>query len=292
MSPGYRALPFLLPLLLMIGLALPLALAPPVLGQPRVQVVNGLVTARLVAVPVAEAVAAIKQSTGLEVVLPATTQGKTVTVDVEDLPFERFIRRLLDQLDVGGYALVYESGGESRRLLVVESARATPPPPATASAMRPAGPSTSAPWPPSSPLGSPPTHAVPVVEVAATGITITARGQYDRLDLTVAGRDGPMIRRQYRPNAAAYFDVLDEQGQPLRDGSYRYELVVVPSIPDAIRQRMESVRESPDDRYKLERELREQGWLPKEPIIHSGHFSVAGGMIMDGSAPEGSARRR
>jgi hypothetical protein len=101
-----------------------------------------------------------------------------------------------------------------------------------------------------------------------------------------------MVRREYRPGSAAYFDVLDEQGQPLKDGAYRYELVVVPTIPDAIRERMEAVRESPDERYKLERELREQGWLPKEPIIQSGAFSVAGGLILDGSAAEGPPRRR
>jgi hypothetical protein len=154
------------------------------------------------------------------------------------------------------------------------------------------GPATARPTRAGQPLGAPPTHAVPAIEVAATGITITTRGQYDRLDFTVAGRDGRTIRREYRPGSPAYFDVLDEQGQPLRDGSYRYEVVVVPAIPDAIRERMEAVRESPDDRFKLERELREQGWLPKEPIVESGHFSVAGGLIVDGSAPEGSPRRR
>jgi hypothetical protein len=277
--------------LVAIGLALGLAGATPVLGQARIEVVDGRVTARLVAVPVAAAVAAIQQSTGLEVVLPATTQGKKVTLDVEDLPLERFIRRLLDQLEVGGYALVYESGGQSRRLLVVESAQVTPPSaPGTApgSAPRPEASAARA----ASPLGPPPSHAVPEVEVAATGISITARGQYDRLDFTVAGRDGRTVRRQYRPGTPAHFDVLDEQGQPLGDGSYRYELVVVPVIPDAIRQRMEAVRESPDDRAKLERELRSQGWLPKEPIVESGHFSVSGGLILDGSAPEGSPRRR
>jgi hypothetical protein len=288
MSPvGRRLL-----LVVAIGLALRLAGAPPALGQPQVQFVDGRITARLVAVPVADAMAAIQRSTGLEVVLPAIAQGKTVTVDAEDLPFERFIRRILDQLDVGGYALVYESGGESRRLLVVESARVTPPSaPATAMAPVP-GPGPAAPGRAGQPLGAPPTHAVPVVDVAATGITITARGQYDRLDFTVAGRDGRTIRREYRPGTAAYFDVLDETGQPLRDGSYRYELVVVPALPDAIRERMQAVRESPDDRFKLERELRQQGWLPKEPIIESGTFSVAGGLIVDGSAPEGSPRRR
>jgi hypothetical protein len=133
---------------------------------------------------------------------------------------------------------------------------------------------------------------MPLVRVDTNGITITPRGEYDRLDFTVAGRDGSPIHRQFKSGSAAYFEIVDEQGKPLGDGSYRYELVVVPVIPDEIRARMEAVRESPEDRARLEKELRSQGWLPKEPLIQSGHFSIAGGMIVDGGQQEETRRRR
>jgi hypothetical protein len=85
---------------------------------------------------------------------------------------------------------------------------------------------------------------------------------------------------------------MDEQGKALRDGSYSFEIVVVPTIPQEIRERMDAMRDSPDDRARLERELREQGWLPKAPLIVSGHFSITGGLIVDGSQAEGAPRRR
>jgi len=100
------------------------------------------------------------------------------------------------------------------------------------------------------------------------------------------------VRQEYPAGSSAYFGVVDEQGQRLRDGSYSYELVVVPAIPGEIRARMEAARESADSGVKLETELREQGWLPKEPLVQSGHFSVSGGLIVVGGGSEGSPRRR
>ena len=269
-----------------------------VAGEPRIRVADGLVSATLEAVPVGEAVEALRRVAGVDIVLPASVQGKSVTLSVEQLPLERFLRRLLEVLGVGGYALVYEASGEMRRLIVVESGRSAPPPePATGLGL--AAPTTE-PVPgapgsasrPAAPLGAPPTHAMPLVRVEATGIAITPRGEYDRLDFTVAGREGSPIHRQFKSGSSAYFDIVDEQGKPLGDGSYRYELVVVPAIPDQIRARMEAVRESSEDRAKLERELRSEGWLPKEPLIQSGHFSITSGLIVDGSQQEESRRRR
>lgn len=265
----------------------------PAVGQPRIRVTEGLVSAALESVPVGEAVGALRRATGVDVVLPASVEGKTVTLSAEQLPLERFVRRLLEALGLSGYALVYEASGEMRRLIVVESTRPAPTEPASApgpTARGPAAPASAA--RPAPPLGAAPAHVMPLVRVETTGIAITPRGEYDRLDFTVAGRDGSPIHRQFKPGSAAYFDIVDEQGKPLGDGSYRYELVVVPAIPEQIRARMEAVRESPEDRVKLERELKSEGWLPKEPLIQSGHFAITGGHIVDGSQQEETRRRR
>ena len=264
----------------------------PAAGQPRIQVTGGLVSATLESVPVGEAVGALRRATGVDVVLPASVEGKTVTLSAEQLPLERFVRRLLEVLGLSGYALVYEATGEIRRLIVVESTGSAPPPePASGPGPTARGPAAAATRAPA-PLGAAPAHAMPLVRVETTGIAITPRGEYDRLDFTVAGRDGSPIHRQFKPGSAAYFDIVDEQGKPLGDGSYRYELVVVPAIPEQIRARMEAVRESPEDRVKLERELKSEGWLPKEPLIQSGQFAITGGYIVDGSQQEETRRRR
>jgi len=205
--------------------AAPRALA----GEARIEVADGLVSARFDAVPVAEAIAAIHRAAGLEVVLPASVRDRTVSVTADRLPLEGFIRRLLEVLDVGGYALVYDADGQ-RRLIVVESGRGTPSPGAAAgvgAAARggdpPPAPAVVPAGAPASPFpGRPPVHAMPLVSVETTGIAITPRGEYQRLDLTVSAGDGAQIRRQYPSGTQAYFDIVDEQGKPLRDGSYAW----------------------------------------------------------------------
>jgi len=92
-------------------------------GEARVSFHEGLVTATFDTVPAAEALAAIRRATGVEVVVPVSVQGKTLTLTVTQLPFERFLRRVLEALDLGGFALVYEPGGAAGRLIVVDRAR-------------------------------------------------------------------------------------------------------------------------------------------------------------------------
>jgi hypothetical protein len=106
-------------------------------GDARVEVEQGLVSASFDAVPVREALEAVRRASGVEIVVPASVQDQTLTMTVERQPFEQFVRRLLDGLDLGGFALVYESGGAAQRVIVVDRARGgvaapepAPPPPA------------------------------------------------------------------------------------------------------------------------------------------------------------------
>src|SRR5262249_34082782 len=162
-----------------------------------------------------------------------------------------------------GYALVYDADGQTRRLIVVESGRGTPSPGAAAgvgAAARggdpPPAPAVVPAGAPASPFpGRPPVPATPPVSRAPTGIPTTPRGEYQRRALRVSAGDGAPIRRQYPSGTKAYFDIVDEQGKPLRDGSYAYELVVVPALPQQIRDRLDAVRESPADRVTVQSQL-------------------------------------
>ncbi|HEV8308086.1 MAG TPA: hypothetical protein VGW35_10505 [Methylomirabilota bacterium] len=88
-------------------------------GAARVRVEGGLVSASFEAVPAPEALDAIRRATGVELVLPPAIRGKTLTFSAEQLPLEPFLRRVLDALDLGGFALVYEPNGDAGRLIVV-----------------------------------------------------------------------------------------------------------------------------------------------------------------------------
>jgi len=115
-------------LLRVLPLLLALTAPPAFAGTVRVEAQGNLVTATLDAAPVAEVVEATRKATGVEVVLPASTQGKVVTLAVEQVPLEQFVRRLLQALDLGGFVLVYESTGVANRLIVVDRGRPGPPP--------------------------------------------------------------------------------------------------------------------------------------------------------------------
>jgi hypothetical protein len=92
-------------------------------GEARVEVERGLVSASFDAVPVREALEAVRRGSGVEIVAPASVQDRTLTMTVEREPFEEFLRRLLHRLELGGFALVYESGGAAQRVIVVDRAR-------------------------------------------------------------------------------------------------------------------------------------------------------------------------
>jgi len=92
-------------------------------GEARVQLVDGLVSATFEATRAADALEAIRGATGTQVVLLASVQTKTLTLSVKEVPFEPFLKRVLDALDLGGFALVYDPHGTADRLIVVDRAR-------------------------------------------------------------------------------------------------------------------------------------------------------------------------
>jgi hypothetical protein len=92
----------------------------------RVAMHEGVVTAHFEATPVPEALDAVQRATGVEIVLPASVRDKSLTLAVERVPFEQFVRRVLDGLELGGFALVYEANGAAQRVIVVDRARGGP----------------------------------------------------------------------------------------------------------------------------------------------------------------------
>ncbi len=92
-------------------------------GEARVTMEQGLVSATFDAVPTPQALEAVRRATGVEIVVPGSVQEKTLTLTVERLPFEPFLRRLLEGLDLGGFALVYEPNGAAQRVIVVDRAK-------------------------------------------------------------------------------------------------------------------------------------------------------------------------
>jgi micrococcal nuclease len=90
---------------------------------PRVTVRDGLISADFNATPAREALRAIERATGVPMVLPASLERQTLTLQLENCSVEEALRHVLAALHVGGMALVYGPRGRMTRAILVDSAR-------------------------------------------------------------------------------------------------------------------------------------------------------------------------
>jgi len=90
---------------------------------PRVTVRDSLISVDFNATPAPEALRAIERATGVPMVLPASLERQTLTLEFENCSVEEALRHVLAALNVGGMALVYGPRGRVTRAILVDSAR-------------------------------------------------------------------------------------------------------------------------------------------------------------------------
>lgn len=128
-------------------------------------------------------------------------------------------------------------------------------------------------------------------EVAATKIGKKAvewlpKVEYARLHLRVAGPDGAW-ERTFEPGTNPSFALRDQDGTPLADGRYRYELTVVPKLDEKTRERLAEAQEA--GVRGLTHGPRQLGLVPRGPSSQSGSFSVRRGEPVDPDEEEPGA---
>ncbi len=131
-------------------------------ATPPVVVEAGRVSATFRGTPAREALEAVRAATGMEVVLPDTVHETPLTLSVERLPLERFLQRVVEALDLGGFALVYQSIGAAERVIVVERAGRAAPVPRPPAAETPGGFGSAAPETVYIPPPTPPVYIPPL----------------------------------------------------------------------------------------------------------------------------------
>lgn len=90
---------------------------------PRVTLRDGMVSAVFNGTPALEAVRALERATGIPIGVPASLEGQTLTLRIQEGPVEEVLRRVLGALNVGGMMLVYGPRGSVTRVIFVRAAR-------------------------------------------------------------------------------------------------------------------------------------------------------------------------
>jgi len=110
--------------------------------------------------------------------------------------------------------------------------------------------------------------------------------EYGRLILTVATPGGDVFRREFEAGAAPSFQLIDREGNGLADGSYIYELRVIPNLSPEVRKALAASRERGDS-SEVVQDLQRKGQLPTTVVVQSGAFLIERGAVFTGSPEEG-----
>ncbi|HEY4595542.1 MAG TPA: hypothetical protein VIJ02_04015, partial [Thermoanaerobaculia bacterium] len=124
--------------------------------------------------------------------------------------------------------------------------------------------------------------------VSSVGIEWQPTIAYEKLVLTVSGPGGLMLRRELAAGTAPSLGVFGDDGKPLPDGAYTYELVASPVLDPATRQAMARARRTGDDAALAK--LRADGKLPRTPLQQSGTFAVKDGAFVSPDLQETVSR--
>ena len=124
------------------------------------------------------------------------------------------------------------------------------------------------------------TASKPVAEemIGASGISWAPHVNYSRLVLTISRPDGTVFSTTFESGKAPYVDLGSILGSSYSDGSYTYELRVIPADAQKIRREIE-LKAGDEERLATHKAL-----------TQSGYFFVRGGAIAIPDQPEGSAR--
>ena len=116
------------------------------------------------------------------------------------------------------------------------------------------------------------------VNVSSVGIEWQPNVSYEKLVLTISGPGGLILRRELTAGTTPSFGVFGDDGKPLPDGAYTYELVASPVLDAATRQAMARAHRTGDD--SILTKLQADGKLPRTPLQQSGTFMIKDGAFV------------
>jgi hypothetical protein len=129
-----------------------------------------------------------------------------------------------------------------------------------------------------------PSGADPIARMTASGSVAiwTTAVSHDKIALTVVGPDGSVFQKEFAAGVTPMFRLQDLGGKTA-DGSYTYEMRIIPNVSSSVRQQLAAAREAGDDAAAA-RIQREAGLATQ--MVQSGTLSVSNGAFIDPDATE------
>jgi len=123
------------------------------------------------------------------------------------------------------------------------------------------------------------------VSVSPQGLEWQPAGDFEKFTLTVSGPGGVTLRREILSGATLAFEPVGDDGKPLPDGTYAYELMATPRLDPATRQTLAAAHRAGDEAAIAK--LQAAGKLPRSPLAQSGFFTIANGAVVSPDVKEG-----
>ncbi len=126
-------------------------------------------------------------------------------------------------------------------------------------------------------MGMAETEPIAEVMMGSSGINWMPKVSYDRLILTVSAPDGTVMSKTFKGGSAPYFDLSFFDGKSVVDGSYTYELRLIPHMTRKVRQAGSDT---------LKAGLKDDEGFVQRAWTQNGHFQVQGGSIITPTTQE------
>jgi hypothetical protein len=129
-------------------------------------------------------------------------------------------------------------------------------------------------------------ESVAAIAADRTEVRWQPQVEYGRLILTVSAPGGEVFRNEFEAGATPSFKLTDREGNSLPDGSYSYELRVIPNLSREVRKALAASREN-GNTAEVMQELQRSGQLPTSLPVQSGSFLIEKGAVLTGSPEDG-----
>jgi hypothetical protein len=112
--------------------------------------------------------------------------------------------------------------------------------------------------------------------ISSTEIAWEPMTKYASVNLVVRGPDGTFYQGEFGEGPIR-FSLTGDDGIPLPDGTYVYELTATPIISPELQGLRERMLEGSMGAYLALQQVEANGQLPRGPFKQSGYFTVSGG---------------